>query len=159
MSRIKKTSALLLCAALTSAALTACTDGNEASTVKSTTAAQTTAPTAQAAPDEDSPISFKLTETTPESAKLTINNKTNEDYCFGMPYMLMKRENGQWTDLTPENELSFTSLGYVVTANGESSYDIKYSDYYGKLDTGEYKLIMNEMLYNDAKLSFEFTIG
>ena len=83
----------------------------------------------------------------------------------GEDYALEVKLNGKWEDVpTVIEDYGWNSIAYIVTMNGESSWDINWEWLYGELDTGEYRISKSFMDfrgpgdYDTAMLYAEFTI-
>ena len=90
-------------------------------------------------------LTVKLNTITNEGATFILKNHTDDEYWYGPEYYIEKKENGKWNEiktLTGE-PLVWNSIAYTLKANEEKELYIDWSIGYGKLESGEYRLIKN----------------
>lgn len=90
---------------------------------------------------KDVSMAIKENTLTNTSATVIITDTSSRNNVYGNSYKIEKKENGLWTELKPKNEMNFTSIGYVVGEDHTLEFNINWEYFYGKLDSGEYRIL------------------
>ena len=99
---------------------------------------------------------------TPSSATLIIKDNNGQSYSYDRWYRIDKEENGEWKEVQTINDnYSFTSEGYLSNGNNEIEISIDWTDLYGTLENGKYRIV--KRIYNNLNkeeyIVAEFTIN
>lgn len=80
-----------------------------------------------------------------------LSNQSGYAYCFGEEYGLEKKSNGEWVKLDPIEDYGWTDIEIVVEDLEEMplTYDLSF---FGELEAGEYRLIIDNDLYAEFTL-------
>lgn len=79
---------------------------------------------------------------TPFGATVVITDKNKEPFTYGASFKLQKKVNNTWKEMQYlENGGSFVSIGYLTDENGVREIETDWTNHYGKLETGEYRII------------------
>lgn len=83
------------------------------------------------------------TDVTDHSLAIIIENDTNVDLLYGDFYSLEKfdSKNGVWIELFRSTESLNSDVAYVVKPGGTDTWEIDWSDEYGSLEPGDYRII------------------
>jgi len=93
--------------------------------------------------EEDNPIRMEIINVNNTGLSLIIINNTNERFLYGEPFSIERKENDRWFSLEYANECAFTMIGYTLKANERIERNYSWDYCYGKLPTGEYRIIKN----------------
>ena len=86
-------------------------------------------------------MAIKENTLTNTGATVIITDTSNRDNIYGNSYKIEKKENGVWIELKPKNDMFFTDIGYVVGEDHTLEFDINWEYFYGKLESGEYRIL------------------
>lgn len=97
---------------------------------------------------------------TSKGATFIIKNNADEEYSYGDVYAIEKFENGSWEELdtltgTP---LSWNAIVYTLKSNDEREISINWSLGYGKLTSGTYRLVKNDIRKSNSSESRTYTV-
>lgn len=71
-----------------------------------------------------------------------IKNESESPIGYGEWYRIDKQVNGEWIGIKSKNEdYVFNAIGYELEGNKESEEKIDWTDLYGKLKKGKYRLV------------------
>ena len=92
-------------------------------------------------------------------ATVSITDKNDVPYTYGEWYRIDKKENGRWRELEPIQEIDFSDIGWEVGEDGKIEKEFNWSNLYGELESGNYRLIKrvydNGYYYLDAEFSID----
>lgn len=78
---------------------------------------------------------------------ITDNNKPAGSW--GPGYEIMKLENeDHWITLKPNEDVAFNEIAYVLDENNQWHYKVDWTNFYGELETGTYKI--KKSVYNNG---------
>lgn len=94
---------------------------------------------------ENKDISAKVKETeittnTQEIALLFTNN-SDKEYSFGEETHLEINHNGEWYIVPLSEKATWTDIAYIMPKKDKAEKKILLKDYYGKLESGRYRVI------------------
>lgn len=93
---------------------------------------------------------------TKDSATIIIQENNNEHYYYDTWFRIDKRENETWRKMEPiDKNYVFDAVAYRIKDNGKLEQKIDWSQLYGKLEDGEYRLLKR---VGDRYFWVEFTI-
>lgn len=98
---------------------------------------------------------------TNKGLKLQIKDTSDRGNIYGSSYFIQKYENGIFKDLTPKEDMVFTSQAYHPNLDGLLEFDINWVLYYGKLKTGKYRVVKSTNAKDEMRehyLTSEFDI-
>lgn len=79
---------------------------------------------------------------TPFGATVVIKDKNEKPFTYGASFKLQRKVNNAWKEMQYlENGGSFVSIGYLTDENGVREIETDWTNHYGKLEPGEYKII------------------
>lgn len=105
----------------------------------------------------DSSMVIKDGTLTPSGATVVLTNSYGYDRWFRID----KEENGEWKEAETINDnYSFTAEGYLTNGNSEVEIPIDWTDLYGTLENGKYRIVKRAFnnLNREEYVSVEFTI-
>lgn len=105
----------------------------------------------------DSSMVIKDGTLTPSGATVVLTNSYGYDRWFRID----KEENGEWKEAETINDnYSFTAEGYLTNGNSEVEIPIDWTDLYGTLENGKYRIVKRAFnnLNREEYVSLEFTI-
>ena len=118
--------------------------------------------------EEEKNIEYKLSKifmfipsrtVTNTGATVSITDKNDVPYTYGEWYRIDKKENGRWRELEPIQEIDFADIGWEVGEDGKIEKEFNWSNLYGELESGNYRLIKrvydNGYYYLDAEFSID----
>ena len=94
----------------------------------------------------DSGVTMEIKEETLTKTGATIVLQVNDgtEYSYGRWFRIDKKENGKWRGLEPIDEnYVFDAIGLILKPYGETEEKIDWSQLYGELEKGEYRLVKN----------------
>lgn len=94
---------------------------------------------------------------TPSGATVVLTNS----YAYDRWFRIDKEENGEWKEAETINDnYSFTAEGYLTNGNSEVEIPIDWTDLYGTLENGKYRIVKRAFnnLNREEYVSVEFTI-
>lgn len=111
-------------------------------------------------------VTMEVTESTDHSIKLEIKNETDLDIRYGEDYQLEKldEEINTWITCYPDSEMAFHDVAYSVEKGGTGVWTVDWTDDYGELEAGKYRIIKKMVDFRDTKdyttytLTTEFTV-
>ena len=96
---------------------------------------------------------------TPTGAKVIIHDTNEEKYVYGEEFFLEKKEEGVWKRLNPiVDNYGFNEIGYLVGDSNKLGMVQDWTDIYGALGKGEYRLVKNVFDDGYKYFSVEFVI-
>lgn len=106
---------------------------------------------------EDVTLSIKEGTLTKSGATFIITDLSDEENVYGEGYIIEKKIGEEWIELKPIiDNYGFNMIGYLVDENNTLELDHNWEWLYGKLDSGEYKLI--KVIDYNTYISCEFKI-
>lgn len=94
---------------------------------------------------------------TPSGAKIIITDTNTSPATYGEWFEIEKENNSKWEELTPINkDYSFTSLGWLIGENKSLEHYVDWSDLYGILSSGHYRIV--KKIDENNKIYAEFNI-
>ena len=105
----------------------------------------------------DSSMVIKDGTLTPSGATVVLTNS----YGYNRWFRIDKEENGEWKEAETINDnYSFTAEGYLTNGNSEVEIPIDWTDLYGTLENGKYRIVKRAFnnLNREEYVSLEFTI-
>lgn len=106
-------------------------------------------------------MSIKEGTLTPSSATIIIIDNNEKPYVYSKWFRIDKKQNGKWNTLNDINDgYSFTAEGYSLDNTGKLETTVNWSNLYGTLDVGDYRIVKNVYDSNGKELycSCDFTI-
>ncbi len=110
---------------------------------------------------ENVSMTIKEGSLTTTEATIIITDNSNRKNIYGNWFKIQKKENNNWIDLKPKNDMLFTSIGYTVDENNKLELKINWELSYGELENGEYRILKNTSESGegtDHYITAEFTI-
>lgn len=87
-------------------------------------------------------VSISIENVSPTGAVIIITDTNKEPYIYGEWYAIEKEEDGKWLEVEIVlDNYGFNSMGYIPNKNGELKFEIDWEWLYGKLPTGNYRLL------------------
>lgn len=74
-------------------------------------------------------------------AIVIIKDNSDRDNIYGDSYTIEKMEDSRWVKLESKHDMVFNSIGYTVGEDNIIEFDINWEYYYGKLESGKYRII------------------
>lgn len=118
--------------------------------------------------EEEKNIEYKLSKifmfipsrtVTNTGATVSIMDQNDVPYTYGEWYRIDKKENGRWRELEPIQEIDFADIDWEVGEDGKIEKEFNWSNLYGELESGNYRLIKrvydNGYYYLDAEFSID----
>lgn len=93
---------------------------------------------------------------TKEGATVVITDKNDYPYSYGEDFDIQKLKDGKWEDLKSIGNSYINDIAHVIKEDGTTEIKLNWKDRYGKLETGNYKLIMP--INQEESISTEFEI-
>lgn len=94
-------------------------------------------------------------------ATVVITDNNESPFIYDSWFRIDKKENGEWINSKKiTNEYSFTSEGYALKEAGDIEMKVDWSELYGSLESGDYRIVKDVYDNNGDTLYFscEFTI-
>ncbi len=106
-----------------------------------------------------SDITMTVKEGTLTRTSATVIIKDNDkEHGYGENYSIEKKENGEWKTVKPIGQSSFLLIS-MGTLTGELKFDLDWSERYGELENGEYRIVKSvDTAEGKRELYAEFTI-
>ena len=107
-------------------------------------------------------LSIKEGTLTKRGATLILKNDSDNAVQYGNPYEIEIKKNGIWYKINVE--LNFTLPAYVLKSKESKEIELNWENGYGKLATGEYRIIKSidieneDGTFKDFYVSVEFAI-
>ena len=107
-------------------------------------------------------LSIKEDTLTNTGATLILKNNSDVEVEYGTPYEIEIKKDGEWHKINVE--LNFNLPAYILKSNTSEEMELKWENGYGKLATGDYRIIKTiDMEKEDGTfetfyVSTEFTI-
>lgn len=93
-------------------------------------------------PTEVGNVSISISDASATGATVTIKDTNEESYTYGEWYEIEKERNGKWYKIkTAISEYGFNDVGYLVNDNDELVLTVDWEWLYGKLPSGNYRLL------------------
>lgn len=87
-------------------------------------------------------VTVKTVSSSATSAKLEIKNDNSTEVIYGEAYQVQKLVNGSWENMKPLAEnIVFPMVGIEIAGNTTGYIDVDWTDYYGKLENGKYRIV------------------
>ncbi len=98
------------------------------------------------------------TTLTNTNANFTLENNSDGEISYGVGYVLEMKKDGEWHQINVE--LAFTMQAFGLGASQAEGFNISWENGYGKLASGEYRLLKDVVLENGESItiSAEFEI-
>ncbi len=94
-------------------------------------------------------VTMSVKNGTVSSTKLTVvfENKSSSNCIYGEEFWLEKKINDKWyrVPVAIDGNYGFNSIGYDLSSGGESEWKVDWEWLYGKLETGEYRIVKRIM--------------
>lgn len=94
---------------------------------------------------ENKDISAKVNETeittNTQDITLLFTNNSDKEYGFGNETHLEINHNGVWYVVPLSEKAAWTDIGYIMSKKDKTKKKILLKDYYGKLESGRYRVI------------------
>lgn len=74
-------------------------------------------------------------------ATLRLVNATDREWQFGKEYWIEKKEDGEWHEIRSLRSQAFDALSYLLAPHSSREEVCSFSDMYGRLTAGEYRLV------------------
>lgn len=91
-------------------------------------------------------------------AKLIITDMNKPDLGWGESYSIQKKEENNWVNLQPSEDVFFSLIHYNLDSNNQVIQQLNWVDYYGELENGTYRIVKSVGSNNIDVYSNEFTI-
>ena len=78
---------------------------------------------------------------TATGAILRLENETDREWEFGQEYWIEKKEGGEWKEIKSLRARAFDALSYLLAPHSTREEVCSFSDGYGRLTAGEYRLV------------------
>ena len=94
---------------------------------------------------------------TKKGATFLLKNNTDKDYAFGMEYIIESKEGNRWEELETITgaPLTWNEIAYILKAHEEREITIDWSDGYGELKIGDYRLVKTTFKEDDRPIKEE----
>lgn len=88
-------------------------------------------------------VSLTVSSAAALSAEIQIENQSEQDLSYGESYSLevFEEETATWMPLMERGEISWHDLAYEVSAGTSSSQTVDWTDRYGQLSPGTYRIV------------------
>lgn len=112
--------------------------------------------------EKDVSLSVKKNTLTKTSATLILKNDRPVEIQYGEPYEIEIKENGKWHKINVE--LAFNLPAYILKAKSQVEIKLDWENAYGKLASGDYRIIKSfdiknvDDTYEKFYITAEFTI-
>ena len=101
-------------------------------------------------------VSMRISNISPTGATVVIQDSNEIPHTYGAWYQIEKKANGEWQEIeTVIDNYGFDLVGYLPNNNGEIEFTIEWEWLYGKLPTGQYRLLKQ---VDNQYISIEFDI-
>lgn len=101
-------------------------------------------------------VSMAATDLELSMLKLTICNLSNDIFWYGSSFSIQKKIDGEYVDVTTEEELSWITIAYELQP-GESVQISRDLSLYGEVEPGDYRIWIGNSLYTDYSIAEEWT--
>lgn len=109
--------------------------------------------------ESKSDITMTIQKGTLTRKSVTIILESKSDYSCGESYSIDKKENNEWKSITSINRHQFNLLGMLPDKDGKIKCNIEWSERYGELENGEYRIVKSvHTTEGERKLYAEFSI-
>ncbi|MGG7098939.1 immunoglobulin-like domain-containing protein [Clostridium sardiniense] len=106
-------------------------------------------------------VSIKETEITTDTKDITLlfTNNSDMEYSYGEETHLEINHNGAWYVVPISQKVMWNDIGYIMPKKDKTEKKILLKDYYGKLESGRYRII-NKFYSNgnEVLVSIEFNV-
>ena len=90
-------------------------------------------------------VDISISDISSTGATVTIKDRNENTYVYGEWYKIEREINGKWCEVrTVIDNYGFNDLGYLIDENSENKeikFDIDWEWLYGKLPSGNYRLL------------------
>lgn len=87
-------------------------------------------------------VQMSITYSTDRTANVVLTNTTEDELLYGGWFRIEKKENDRWQAATiADDNIMFKEIGYNLSSGGIGIWRVNWSDMYGKLPAGEYRII------------------
>lgn len=108
-------------------------------------------------PTEVKNVSINISNISATGATIIIKDENNQPYTYGEWYKIERNIEGKWQDVnTIIANYVFDDIAYLVDKNHEKKFVIDWEWLYGKLPSGNYRLIKK---VDNKQISVEFVIN
>ena len=73
--------------------------------------------------------------------KITLVNKTENEYEYGSGFTIEYFKNNNWYLVTPKKETDYNMMSYSLEPNAEKVFEYNWKEIYGELPKGKYRVI------------------
>ncbi len=97
---------------------------------------------------------------TKEGATIVVTDKNDYPYSYGEHFNIQKLEDGGWKDVQTIGTYYINDIAHLIKEDRTTEIKLNWKDRYGELETGHYKLNLEETLSDSSKatISTEFDI-
>lgn len=106
-------------------------------------------------------MEVKEDSVTNKGLKVQIKDTSDRGNIYDVSYFIQRYENDIFKDLTPKEDMVFTTQAYYPNHDGLLEFDINWSLYYGKLKKGKYRVVKSTNAKDEMRehyLTAEFDI-
>lgn len=96
--------------------------------------------------------------------KITLVNKTENEYEYGSGFIVEYLKNNNWYSITPKKEIDYNMMSYTLEPKIEHTFEYNWKEIYGELPKGKYRIIKELDLrkennsFDKIVVATEFTI-
>lgn len=107
-------------------------------------------------------LALKDNTLTKTGVTLILKNESDKVIQYGNPYEIQIKKDGLWHEINVE--LNFTLPAYLLNANDSIEIKLNWENSYGKLASGEYRIIKSinvekeDGIYDSFNIAAEFSI-
>ncbi len=104
----------------------------------------------------DNNIQIKIQTLTKQGATITIHNNQTNQIGYDEWFRIDKKQDEKWTEVEIKNkDYQIKALGYKINGKGKAEEKIDWSNLYGTLEKGQYRLVKK---IDNRHTAVEFTI-
>lgn len=107
-------------------------------------------------------VSIDVVECNGNKGTFHIKNDNSYDIAFGEKFIIEKYENGMW-EKVQKNQVVVLSYLNLVLGGGDYMYSIDWTDSYGELEAGRYRVVKEYYFYSNPQescyIGCEFSVG
>lgn len=102
-------------------------------------------------------VSISISDISLTGATITIKDTNKNPYTYGSWYKLEKETNGKWYEVKAiTDNYGFNEIGYIPDKNHEVKFIIDWSELYGELPLGHYRILKQA---NNQYIGIDFNIA
>lgn len=91
--------------------------------------------------EENVTIEIVKDSVSPYGVSIIITDKNTTPYNWEESYEIQVKESNGWEKVKPQSDVFFKDIAYLLDSNRQLKQNINWSDFYGSLPTGTYKII------------------